>query len=350
MPMQDTFLPESRLGEFLAKLTDDYRVMAFTEDYLAPFGTLSARDRAGLSLRGPRSPFPARAFFFPPREELARFSAAGTSAEPPEGETSRPFALVNLRPCDLAAIQLLDEVLLDGQFSDPTYQARRQSTLIVSTDCATPSPWCFCERVGGSPSCDGGPGIHLSPVQDGYLMQADTDLALRALEGLDGIAMPASASQGEERARTHAETLAALSRQNERFGPAGEPHAIFMENDDRARWHDLAADCVECGACTNVCPTCHCFYMFDRMDESECRRSRMWDSCLYGDYSRMAGLGSAKPSPRPGLASRYQNRFMHKFRYHYETHGVYSCTGCGRCSQTCLGSTDPRETMRVLQQ
>ncbi|MCD6304459.1 MAG: 4Fe-4S dicluster domain-containing protein, partial [Planctomycetes bacterium] len=153
-----------------------------------------------------------------------------------------------------------------------------------------------------------------------------------------------------ERDRLRRRTAERLDRQNADFAvsaSADEPPGLPDEDDPS--WQRYAADCVECAACTNICPTCHCFYLYDQMLAPEqFERVRTWDSCLLGGYHRMAGAVNLKPTPRPKLRSRLANRVLHKFAYSPQQYGLLGCVGCGRCIEACLGGIDIRRVIQDL--
>jgi len=127
----------------------------------------------------------------------------------------------------------------------------------------------------------------------------------------------------------------------------GSPPALPEQDDPR--WQAFAADCVECAACTNICPTCYCFYLYDQAPQPDLfERVRNWDSCLLGTYHRMAGTPNMKASPRPRLFSRLANRVLHKFVYSPQQVGLLGCVGCGRCVDACLGAIDIRRAVQEL--
>jgi len=96
-------------------------------------------------------------------------------------------------------------------------------------------------------------------------------------------------------------------------------------------WADEANNCVECGACNTICPTCHCFLLYDQKSENKMARLRIWDSCMIKDFAQVAGGAN----PRPELWMRLRNRFEKKFDFFPKVADIYACTGCGRCISAC---------------
>ena len=90
--------------------------------------------------------------------------------------------------------------------------------------------------------------------------------------------------------------------------------------------------------------------MFDQPAETreEFERMRTWDSCIFGEYHRMAGAGGMKPNPKPEMRNRFGNRFYHKYLYFYDMFEQFGCTGCGRCHDACLGGIDPRNVIKEI--
>ena len=114
--------------------------------------------------------------------------------------------------------------------------------------------------------------------------------------------------------------------------------------DNLIMWQDHSSTCVECGACNLVCPTCHCFLLFDEKSEAKTGRGRTWDACLYKTFARVAGGAN----PRRHLYERLRNRFDKKFAFFPEVLNYFACTGCGRCIEACPGDIDLREVLKGL--
>ncbi|MGB9562064.1 MAG: 4Fe-4S dicluster domain-containing protein, partial [bacterium] len=54
-------------------------------------------------------------------------------------------------------------------------------------------------------------------------------------------------------------------------------------------------------------------------------------------------------NPRGTLLDRFRHRYDHKFHHYHWRYNAYSCTGCGRCIENCMGKIDMRETLRDIE-
>jgi len=92
-------------------------------------------------------------------------------------------------------------------------------------------------------------------------------------------------------------------------------------------WQEKSLACLDCGVCSFLCPTCHCF---DLCDEGGGRK-RIWDTCTFPLFTKM----TSGENPRELRRERLKNRVFHKFVYFKEIHGEIACVGCGRCLAHC---------------
>jgi formate hydrogenlyase subunit 6/NADH:ubiquinone oxidoreductase subunit I len=301
------------------------------EDDRVIFGPFEPGTVDKLTVRCRRPAVSSRSFLYPAKERVAVYPARDVPWEPEVGP-EKPPVLVGARGCELRALSLLDWVFLEGDFVDPFYKARREALLVVASDCVAFAPSCFCTLLGEKPYPTGGYDLNLSPIEGGYVVEAGSPRGEKAASEYLGSAPEATAEQLEERDRIRMSELVA--------------QVIEAKG-----WNPTMAKCVECGACTNICPTCYCFYLYDQQselsDETK-ERVRFWDSCLFADYARMAGVGGVKANPRAAFVSRYRNRFLHKYAWQYQQVGRLGCVGCGRCFDACAGGIDLREVLRDL--
>jgi len=344
------FITEEELRVFLAALERGPLFATVADDGRSHFERIGPGEVHLITLRCPPPVESAKPFLFPAKERVAVYPDG--PSEPETGlSDNAPQILLGLRACDLLAVEILDLVMREGDFEDPFYAERREHTLFISSDCVEPADTCFCNLMGGKPYSDGGYDLNLSPVSGGYVVaigsQTGKELVLERAHSF----AEAVAGQLQEREQVRARAREKLDRQNARYEPKVPIEQALVEDDVAARWRKLATACVECGGCSFVCPTCHCFLLYDqfargRMGENE--RIKAWDSCFFGSYARMAGVGGVKSTPRPALAARFENRVRHKFEWFKENLGRLGCVGCGRCSEVCMGGCDLRDVIKEI--
>ena len=103
--------------------------------------------------------------------------------------------------------------------------------------------------------------------------------------------------------------------------------------------------CIACGTCTFVCPTCQCYDIKDYTTKDGIQRYRCWDSCMYSDFTLMAGGQN-----RTTQLQRFRQRFMHKLVYYPDRYdGMFSCVGCGRCVDKCPQSLNIVKVIKTFQ-
>ena len=300
------------------------------------------------ALREPRCAQSPKGVFFPAAESMGQYGARAETAVQTEQQAA---VLVGVRACELRALNYLDQVLLGGDFKDAAYRRRREGAIIVSCDCVDCTESCFCTLVGGRPYPTEGYDVNLTPVDDGYLAEAATPRGEQWLKGAGTSELPAATpDQLARRDALRQDMVERLKAQNAAFKfTASDETQLPLPNDADEAWQKFSADCVECGACTHICPTCHCFYLYDQtLGPEEFERLRTWDSCLLSTYHRMAGGTGIKLTPRPHLFSRLANRVLHKFTYSPQQYGLLGCVGCGRCVDACPGAIDIREVVKEL--
>ena len=345
------FINEADFHAFLSDLDrGPLFATVYAEDARTHFEKITPERIDAVSVRCLPAVESAKCFLFPAKEKVAVYP--GAPSEPDTGlSDDAPQILLGLRACDLLAIEILDRVLREGDFTDPFYTQRRNCTLMISVDCVAPAATCFCNLVGGKPYPDGAYDLNLTPLKDGYVVaigsQGGRELVLERAHSFK----KATAEQLRERDRIRAASMAKLEEQNAAFKPARPLDEALADRDVSPEWLKLAAACVECGGCTYVCPTCHCFLLYDQIMAGKLARNerlKAWDSCLLGSFARMAGVDGMKATPRPDLPRRFENRVRHKFEWFKENIGQIGCVGCGRCAEVCLGGRDMRDVIKAI--
>jgi len=93
---------------------------------------------------------------FPRIEKLMTFTNDAVA----EAQIGRPMLLIGVKPCDLAALRVLDTVFTGpgNAFTDPFYQRRRQNVVLFGAACDKYKSGCFCGERGidraDSADCD----------------------------------------------------------------------------------------------------------------------------------------------------------------------------------------------------
>jgi len=281
---------------------------------------------------------PAKEFLFPLREMVAVF------AESFDPGRQKPFALFGLKDCDLRSIAILDKVFLEPEFLDPFYASRRENMLIISSDCIEPGQNCFCNLFGGNSFPQAGFDLNVSKVGEDFIVEVGSPKGADLIEKHKQLfsKVPPQVLARRDEARRKAEKQ--LEENNAKYKLATTTKEAAQACQDSDIIDVEAENCVECQGCTRVCPTCHCFYLYDDKQKDYFGKMKMWDSCIRLDYARVAGGAN----PHKLLNERLKHRLMHKFSYFLDRYGVEMCVGCGRCMETCAGGMDIREVLKKL--
>ena len=264
----------------------------------------------------------AKEAFFPVCEDILSYEKEGLKVKLSDVDPARfpETVLVGVRPCDAAAIPVLDAVF-SWDYKDQFFLERRRKTTIIGLACTTSDDACFCTGVGLSPSTTKGSDLFLTPVEGG------------------GYASETYSEKGEELVNTYkglftepttAKPLPLAEARTEAFD-LKKVKAWLDENFENSYWDGVATRCVGCGACAFVCPACHCFDIVDEGTEKQGHRRKSWDACGFWKFTHHA----SGHNPRDLQPKRYRNRIMHKFKYYDDKFGQTLCTGCGRCIRIC---------------
>jgi ferredoxin len=285
-------------------------------------------------------------FLFRPELRLwqARRSESGELVVEEEPAADQPMAFIGVRSCELHAIEIQDRVFMGGRHADRDYATQREGAFLVAVNCITPGGTCFCTSMGTGPTVDTGAGydIALTELLVGehrFVAEAGTERGASVLAGLTG--RPATRADLDA---AGAATDAAAAQMG-RTMDVSDIRDLLARNLEHPRWDDVAARCLSCGNCTQVCPTCFCSSVEDGSDLTgdTATRTRVWDTCFSVDYSHIHG-GSIRPSSR----ARYRQWMTHKLATWIDQFGTSGCVGCGRCITWCPVGIDITEEVSAI--
>ncbi len=284
---------------------------------------------------------PLKSFFTWPRDSVCDYFTQDKEIIQPQ-----KAVIVGVKSCDLAAHRIQDFVFLEGVEVDSLYRLRRENTVIISSDCTAFKQVCFCLALDILPHPEEGFDLNLSPLNEGYLVEVGSTKGEGLLKEYAQYFIPAKDTQIVARSSKRKSLIERLKKhllpQNI---PAKEGlQALVKQGYGSSTWSEFMLTCVECGGCNLVCDTCHCFLLSERKEGNQHEKLKLWDSCLYANYARVAGGAN----PLRTRSQRLRNRFTKKFDFFMDNLGLPACCGCGRCIEVCPGKIDIREVLKDL--
>ncbi len=274
------------------------------------------------------SKIPSKTIFLPQNEELFKWDKnKKIEVRIPE----KKKILFGIRPCDARAISTFDPTFDTKELPDTYYKNRRNNTMIITLGCSEPEETCFCSSFDSGPFDASGSDLLLMETGSEFIGIGKKEiLDLFGFEEKNG-------KQEFEKTKSIAE------KKVEKIDISG-----IKEKLDRARetnvFREISNKCINCGACTFLCPTCYCFDIEDVKRIDGGKRLRNWDSCMFKIYT----YETSGNNPRKQEELRMRQRIMHKFNYYPSLFELYGCVGCGRCVIYCPVNFDIRETIKLI--
>lgn len=258
----------------------------------------------------------------------------------------RRTILFAVHPYDIKTVKLLDlRYGPDNELPDPAYCERKGNAVIIGLDLMQAPPHSFCGSVGAH-TVEEGFDLMLTklPGRDVYTVQVGTEYG-RTL--LAAHATYREATEEEVVLREEARRMVA-ENYPERLPITPEDLPTFLRTKgNHPTYAKLAEACVRCGACTSVCPTCMCYDTEDKIAlVGACARcERRWDSCLFANFTTVAGGHVFRGNLPAQLKHRTDDKFLHLM----EKYGLCGCVGCGRCATVCkAGVANPLSILHAL--
>ncbi|MBU0533429.1 MAG: 4Fe-4S dicluster domain-containing protein [Candidatus Omnitrophica bacterium] len=346
------FISHNNFIRLLAQLNKDYRVyVPVKREDKRFYGRFENTPTEDIVIGEVRAFEPLKAFFFKGREKVAD----GFKADMPSSG-DKPFAIVGVKACDLKGFKVQDYVFsaksgttpdgTNNDDTDPFYLQMRDKNLIISSDCTCVIDTCFCLALGVKPYPQDDFDINLSQINGGFIVESSSEKGEKVIQQNLSLMEESTKGKLSERDKQRDKVVKQIEKNiQENDIPSQKVfEGIIEKNYDSGIWEEEAKTCVECGACNTICPTCHCFLLYDQKDAKKMARFRIWDSCMVKDFARVAGGAN----PRHKLWMRLRNRFEKKFDFFPKVANLYACTGCGRCISACPAKIDIRKVLKKL--
>jgi sulfhydrogenase subunit beta (sulfur reductase) len=283
-------------------------------------------------------------YLYPSVARLWRSEREGSGFRVAEEKDQSPvYAFFGVRSCEISAIDVLDRVFINEQFSDSIYKGIRKKAFIVAVNCTSPAGTCFCASMNTGPRAKAGFDIALTELLDNgrhcFLAEVGSE---RGASVLNKVTCRKAGEDDKVFARG---LLEGALRQMGRTLDTSNLKTIFADNFDHPQWEKVSGRCLTCGNCTMVCPTCFCHSIEDKtaLDGQYAERWRKLDSCFTKDFSYIHG-GSIRTSEK----SRYRQWLTHKLVTWMGQFGTLGCVGCGRCITWCPVGIDITEEAKVI--
>lgn len=343
--MLPQILSKSRFEQFVTFLMKSQRVVApMSKGPQFAFADVeSPEDVAKIRMDYDITILPPKKYMHPQYLDLLEFSSRKAEDVRPVGLDVPPMVILGVHPYDLHGIATLDAAFAMDP-GDPYYQARRKATMLIGLDVqkyANDVQFMADMKTLDAPAC--GFDLFFTDLGDRYFVEtgssAGETVLVRSL-----VFTPAR--QDDFRAKTQYERVKAANLTKRLPYDTQYLPELLTGNYDSLLWDALSRNCFSCGTCTNVCPTCYCFDVLDRlnMDASSGRRERMWDSCQLRTFAEVA----TGENFREQRFSRLRHRIYRKGKFILERTGRLGCVGCGRCIKHCVANISILEAFQQI--
>ena len=279
----------------------------------------------------PKPTTPLKTFFLPIKENVVKISKPGSQR-----------IIMGIPSCDLAALNIQDEMYLNRDFEDPAYKKQRDRTILIGTDCHSTLEHCHCTTYDIKPYPEKNQDLTLIHNGDSIYLYTQTskgDDLITILEEITSLSEPTE-NEIQTILNKREEMERILDEQNQYLPDYQKTGELVRESGEEI-WHKYSQTCVSCGACATACPTCTCFILLEKPGFEKVRNL---DACQYPGFEKVA----AGEDPLAALYKRFYNRYMCKYVWKPEQFESTACTGCGRCIEACIGNINKNELFMEL--
>ena len=314
------FLAQEKVPAFLNALkSSEFKVFVPTENEKSAscFSEWTGNEMLLLHEQTFYSP---KKVLLPHKERLFDFGKSGKEAEIDHLFSYQKKIVFGIRPCDLNAVLVNDSVFLHYGINDSFYEHNRKHVLFIALQCTKAGENCFCTSLGTNKAK--GFDLLLTPMENGFFVEAGS---------MDGkkILRQFSAFFSKARQKKPNYKIVCPNKIPKKDWPA-----LLDKHWNHAVWKKTAERCLSCASCTQICPTCFCFFVEDSFRDFSLQKSsryRFLDSCFLLQFSRVAGSLTF----RQARDARLKQFVNHKYNYFPKNHKVIGCVGCGRCITVC---------------
>jgi len=332
-------LKKKKLSNFLDTINQHYKLIVPQKKGKTTYIFAPYTDFSNVALDFIRTIIPPRKFLLPPVECL--FYTDGYKVEVPLKDEESFTIIFGLHPCDLHGINILDNVFSYGG-KDKYYWTRRERTGFIGLSCL-PDKYCLCKSMH-TDFIESVYDIFLYTLDEVYMVSVRTALGddiLHLCPELFNIPTKKEVEEYKERIKIRDSMFTRI------MDITNLADLLTLEYKSEV-WEEYSKRCLFCGSCVMVCPTCQCFDIYDTHDITTgiYFRLRRWDACMRKDFALVTGGYNF----RGNRADRFRFRYLHKEVGFGDMHGKATCTGCGRCSETCPAGIDMVEIVKSIRE
>ena len=319
LKMQSKFLEVflETLNKFGTLYGPMYKKSVLTYDRLESISDLVVTDEHPM--------IPIKKLFHPMRFTMLNFNEKGFT---PDYSMIEKRVVLGVHPCEIHSLLILDDIFMRDPV-DPYYAGLRQNTAIVGFSCLpTENSLCYSTDTD---IVEEGFDLFFVNLEEYYLVWVGSSL------GHDMIYEREDFFDEDVDFDDLQRYVKWRNKRNKMFKKSFEfdsmPDIMELSYESKV-WNEFAEICISCGQCSMVCPTCNCYNVtdvFEVTNEIIGRRDRYWDSCMFVDYSQVAGGHNFRFS----RADRLRLWYGHKLKTFGKNYGHPGCVGCGRCVETC---------------
>lgn len=340
--MRYVYLKKSDLDKMIQHLRKEHRVVApVKKENLFVFADIETAEE--VSLEYLPTILPPKKYFFPQKQKLGAFKMGEVKMDETTVEAA-PTVIFGAHTCDIDGMECLHTVFRSDPV-DPYYKKIEKLITVIGYECMAP-----CDEHATCVTMEthnpkAGYDVMVTEAGDKFILQINSNKGDALIS--NGNPVFKEADPGEAKTalkKLRAEKMEKFKKNINAFYK--ELPEIFEKSYESKVWEDVGKKCVSCGNCTAVCPTCYCFDIYDevKLDITGGERNRVWDSCQLEEFAEVAGGENF----REERSSRQRHRYYRKFSYPVKKYNKFFCTGCGRCTRSCMAQISLIETVNDI--